>query len=173
MKLVSDEDLVNAARAGNREAFAALVSRYSAAVRAVAFHITRDYHASEDIAQDAFVSANRRLASLRVPAAFGRWILKIAKNRALRAKQASPTELPLAHAADIASPERVSVDTEYVLLQIVRLSEREQRLLMLRYFNGHSVEEIAKITGRPVGTVTKQLSRGYARLRERLAEELV
>ena len=42
------------------------------------------------------------------------------------------------------------------------LPERERRLLLLRHFDGHSVAAIAQIVGRPVGTVTKQLSRGYA-----------
>ena len=171
--MVGDEELVNAAKAGDREAFASLVSRYSAAVRAVAFHVCHDYHASEDIAQDSFVSAYQRLASLRVPSLFGRWILKIARHQALRSERGAVPELPLEHADETACPEHTSVDTEYVLSQVMRLSEREQRLLMLRYFNGHSINEIAKITGRPVGTVTKQLSRGYARLRERLAEELI
>ena len=50
------------------------------------------------------------------------------------------------------------------------LPEREQRLLMLRHFGGHSIAEIAAMVGRPIGTVTKQISRGYARLRERFAE---
>jgi DNA-directed RNA polymerase specialized sigma24 family protein len=39
---------------------------------------------------------------------------------------------------------------------------------MLRYFDGHSVQAVAQITGRPLGTVTKQLSRAHARLRARL-----
>jgi RNA polymerase sigma factor (sigma-70 family) len=65
------------------------------------------------------------------------------------------------------------MDTDHLSSELMRLPEREQRLLMLRYFNGHSIEEISRITGRPVGTVTKQMSRGYARLRERLSEIMV
>jgi RNA polymerase sigma-70 factor (ECF subfamily) len=57
-----------------------------------------------------------------------------------------------------------------LLAAVMSLPERERRLLMLRHFGGYSVAEIAHIVGRPVGTVTKQLSRGYARLRERFAK---
>jgi len=52
----------------------------------------------------------------------------------------------------------------------MKLPERSRRLLMLRHFGGHSVADIATICGRPVGTITKQISRGYARLREQLQE---
>jgi RNA polymerase sigma factor (sigma-70 family) len=53
-----------------------------------------------------------------------------------------------------------------LLAAVMRLPERERQLLMLRHFGGHSVADIAEMLGRPVGTVTKQLSRSYGRLRE-------
>jgi RNA polymerase sigma-70 factor (ECF subfamily) len=170
---VSDQQLVAATLAGDRNAFAKLVDRYAAAVRTVAFHIVRDHHASEDIAQETFVAAYKRLANLRVPSLFGRWILKIARHQAVRLIRSSRPDVSLDHAADVATSPPTETDTDHLLAEVMRLPEREQRLLMLRYFNGHSVEEIARITNRPVGTVTKQLSRGYARLRERLTEVLV
>jgi len=181
LKTFSDEELVLAARRRGRgdEAFAALVERYAAAVRAVAQHVVRDYHVSEDIAQDVFVSAYGKLEQLRVPSLFGRWILRIARQRALQAARSRRPEVSLEAAADVVCPNSETgpnengPDMEHLLNALMRLSEREQRLLMLRYFNGHSVAEIARITGRPVGTVTKQLSRGHARLREHLSEIMV
>jgi RNA polymerase sigma-70 factor (ECF subfamily) len=170
---VSDEDLVIAARRGNRQAFAQLVQRYSAAVRAVAFHILRDHHASEDAAQEAFIHAYKRLPNLRVPSLFGRWLLKISRHQALVAGRSRRGDVPLDQAVDVAQAIEVGADMDHLLAEVMRLPEREQRLIMLRFFNGCSVEEIARITNRSVGTVTKQLSRGYARLRERLAEVMV
>ena len=170
MKTVSDESLVIATRTGDPAAFASLISRYASAVRAVAFHIVRNHHASEDIAQETFIAAYQRLASLRVPSLFGRWVLRIARHQALRSADRQCFDLPLDLAADLPAPAEASSDTDWLLAQLVRLPEREQRLLMLRYFNGHSMQDIAKITGSPVGTITKQMSRGYARLRQRLIE---
>jgi RNA polymerase sigma-70 factor, ECF subfamily len=51
------------------------------------------------------------------------------------------------------------------------LPEREAMLIGLRYFDGHSMAEIATISEQPVGTVTKQLSRAIARLRSWYGEE--
>jgi RNA polymerase sigma-70 factor (ECF subfamily) len=170
---VSDEDLVIATRRGNRQAFAQLVQRYSTAVRAVAFHILHDHHASEDVAQEAFITAYKRLPNLQVASLFGRWLLKIARHQAMAAGRSRRDDAPLDQAAEVPQVAEVGADTDHLLAEVMRLPEREQRLIMLRFFNGCSVEEIARITNRSVGTVTKQLSRGYARLRERLAEVMV
>jgi RNA polymerase sigma factor (sigma-70 family) len=134
----------------------------------------RDHHSSEDIAQDVFVAVHGKLGQLRVPSLFGRWVLRIARQRALQAVRSRRSEVSLDHAADVVCPVNESAaDLDHLLNALMRLPEREQRLLMLRYFNGHSIAEISRITARPVGTVTKQLSRGYARLREHLSEVLI
>jgi len=172
-KSASDQDLVAAALGAGSEAYAILVERYAVSVTSVAMHIVRDHHLAEDVAQEAFVLGYQKLRSLRVPSLFGRWILKIARHLAIRSLRSVREDVSLDNAADLAIAEPSHMDTDHVLTELMRLPEREQRLLMLRYFNGHSVEEIARITGRPVGTVTKQMSRGYARLRERLAEVMV
>jgi len=57
-----------------------------------------------------------------------------------------------------------------LLAAVMRLPERERQVVTLRYFDGHSVQAVAEITGRPLGTVTRQLSRAYARLWERLKD---
>jgi RNA polymerase sigma-70 factor (ECF subfamily) len=50
---------------------------------------------------------------------------------------------------------------------VARLPEHERLVVVLRYLNGHSVAEVAAALGRPVGTVTKQLSRAIERLKVR------
>jgi RNA polymerase sigma-70 factor (ECF subfamily) len=172
-KSASDHDLVSAAVRADREAFAMLVERYAVPVKSVAMNIVRDHHTAEDVAQETFVLGYKKLSSLRVPSLFGRWISKIARHLALRSLRAVRSDVSLDDAAEVAFAETDPMDTDRLLTELMRLPEREQRLLMLRYFNGHSIEEIARITGRPIGTVTKQMSRGYARLRERLAEVMV
>jgi RNA polymerase sigma-70 factor, ECF subfamily len=168
----SDSQLVSAALHGDPAAFAALVGRYQRAAKAVALHRTGDHHAAEDAAQEAFVTAYQKLDGLRDGSLFGPWLLTMVRHKAERMATARRREVPLDHVADVAAPEspRLDHDAEFVLAAVMALPERERQLLMLRHFDGHSVAAIAQIVGRPVGTVTKQLSRGYARLRERLAK---
>jgi len=169
----SDSQLVSAALQGDQTGFAALVERYQRVARATAFHRTGDRHAAEDAAQEAFVAAYQKLAGLRDGALFGPWLMTIVRHKAERMARARRRDVPLDRAADVAVPEspRLDHDAEFLLATVMALPERERQLLMLRHFGGHSVAAIAEIVGRPVGTVTKQLSRGYARLRERLAEK--
>ena len=55
-----------------------------------------------------------------------------------------------------------------LLEAVMDLREHERNVILLRHVDGHSVRAIATLTGRSVGTVTKQLSRAYARLRKKL-----
>jgi len=66
-------------------------------------------------------------------------------------------------ACDVAASDWI--EKERLLNLISRLPDHERVLIGLRFFDGQSVAEIAQITARPVGTVTKQLSRAIARLR--------
>ncbi len=168
----SDSQLVSSALHGDQAGFALLAARYERAARGVAFHALRDHHAAEDAAQEAFVTAFEKLSSLREPSLFGRWLLAIVRHQSERIGRARRRDVPLDHAADVAEPEKSKLDddAEFLLAALMALPERERRLLMLRHFDGHPVADIAEMVGRPIGTVTKQISRGYARLRERFAE---
>ncbi len=168
----SDSQLVSAALHGDQTAFATLVVRYERTARAVAFHRTGDHHAAEDAAQEAFVAAYQKLSHLRDGSLFGPWLLTIVRHQAERIARRRRGDVPLDHATHVAAPEktRLDQDEEFLLAALMGLGERERRLLMLRHFDGHSVAAIAQILDRPVGTVTKQLSRGYACLRARFAQ---
>jgi RNA polymerase sigma-70 factor (ECF subfamily) len=167
----SDSQLVSSALQGDQVAFATLVGRYQRAARATAFHRLGDHHAAEDAAQEAFVTAYQKLRGLREGSRFGPWLLAIVRHKAERVGRARRRDVPLDHAAHIAGIEGIAMDqdAEHLLAAVMGMPERERQLLMLRHFGGHSVADIAEIVGRPVGTVTKQLSRSYARLRKQFA----
>ena len=84
MAVPGDAELVAAVLRGNKEAFGPLVQRYEAVVAATAQAIMRDSHAAQDVTQNAFVTAYRKLAALHRPAAFGPWILRITRRLAFR-----------------------------------------------------------------------------------------
>ncbi len=167
MTVHSDQSLVEAVLRGDRNTFAILVERYLGTVIAVTTEILRDKHAAEDVAQDAFVIAFERLQSLRDGAAFGYWLIRIARRVALRAArhQRRQRVLQVATRDAIAAPNEHLSDRSKELLRLVqRLPEHERVVVMRKYFDGHSVQEISEMTGQPVSTVTKKLTGARRRL---------
>jgi RNA polymerase sigma factor (sigma-70 family) len=168
----SDKELVDAVFDGDRAAFATLVARYERPVRAVAIAILRNGDAAEDVAQDTFIKSYEMLATLRNRAAFGSWVLKIARRISYRVarerKRNRITQSAACEPADGACNEKLDEQTEKLLQALVRLPKHEKIAVMLRYFDDESIESIARITGRTVGTVTKQLTRARSRLKKLL-----
>ena len=171
---MEEEALVRAARRGERAAFDRLVERYARAVLARQFGWTRDAAAAEDLAQEAFLRAWQGLGRLEDVRAFGSWLLSIAGfvgQEWLRRKQ-----LDLKARTTLAAPaaerhEDIRGDGPDPVLAraLAELSPDVQQLLALRHDRGMSCEEISRELGRPLGTVTKTLSRAYEQLRARLA----
>jgi RNA polymerase sigma-70 factor, ECF subfamily len=174
----SDEELVRATRLGHRDAFASLVGRYERVVWVTARRILGDDDAVADAAQEAFLQAYRRLHALREPSLFAGWLLRIARREASRMARLRSRHPTLSlDECDNERPSRpdgpegpFSADSEELLAAIADLPDHERSVVVLRYVDGRSVAEIAAACGRPVGTVTKQLSRALERLRLTLTE---
>jgi RNA polymerase sigma-70 factor (ECF subfamily) len=164
----SDETLVSGTVAGDREMFGELVRRYQRSVRATCLAVLRDPHLANDAAQEAFTTAYRSLARLRDRSAFGSWLTTIARNSALQAGRRRRIDSPLP--ASLSQPTADTPDYD-LLSAITSLPEQERAVVMLRYFEQHDVAGVAAILDRPIGTVTKQLSRAHERLRQLLASQ--
>ena len=170
----TDAELVNAVLDGEKQAFAALVARYERPVRAAAVDVLGNYHSAADVSQDAFVTAYRKLNRLRRAEAFGPWLLKITRRCALDSVRRRPTETSLD--TTIAAPAesrdgQLDEDKRRLLTAVLKLPKSEKQVVMLRYFAGHSVKEVAEIVGRSLGTTTKQISRAHKRLQRILRSE--
>lgn len=169
----SDAELVRAARGGDRGAFGELVTRYRRAACAAAAQVLGDPHAAQDAAQEAFVSAYRKLAGLRRASAFGRWVVKIARREATdmarRRRPAASLELR-PDPPDPRDDGRLDETSRLLLSAVMALPAHQRTAVMLRHFEGCDLRAIAEITGRSVGTVSKQLTRAHGRLREMLED---
>lgn len=168
----STEELVNAVRAGEKPAFSQLVRLYQRVAIITAHAVLHDADHAEDAAQEAFVIAYTKLNQLHAPAAFGPWLLKIVRRRAsLMQRERREEQL---RSDLVATNFGKSSDWlhryEDVTEHLSRLPEHERVVVVLRYVDGHSVREIAEATGKPVGTIKKQLSRALQRLRRWLKE---
>jgi RNA polymerase sigma-70 factor (ECF subfamily) len=163
-----DAELVKAVLDGDKQAFGVLVKRYERPVRAVALGVLGDYHLATDVSQDAFVIAYENLPGLRKPVAFGSWLLKITRRCALdfvRRNHKEGSREPAVAEAIVNPNGELDEEKRWLLTSVMKLPESERQVIMLRYFSGRSVKEVADILGRSVGTVTKQLSRAHRHLR--------
>src|SRR5262245_58439533 len=79
-----DAALVGQAQSGDRAAFGHLVGRYQGSVRGLAYALTGSFTQSEEVAQETFLLAWRRLPEMREPDRFHAWVLGIARNFSLR-----------------------------------------------------------------------------------------
>jgi RNA polymerase sigma-70 factor (ECF subfamily) len=173
----SDAEIVQDVLEGDRGAFAALVTRHERAVWATAWRVLRDDHAAADAGQEAFLQAFHRLGGLRQPERFGVWLLRIARRESIRMarRRARDPSRPLDE-ADADPPSRRDRDpttgfsavAEELLAAVARLPEHERVVVALHYLDGRPVAEIAGALGRPVGTITKQLSRAILRLKTKI-----
>ena len=170
----TNSELIQAVLGRNdHQAFECLLLRYERLVWTTVWQILRDYHATQDGTQETFLIAHKRLHELRDPDAVGVWLCQIARREAFRANQdrnamrsIDGLDPPAAGPANQASDEQ-----QAMIDAIGRLPEHERVVVVLRYLNGHAVAEVAELTGRPVGTVTKQLSRAVKRLRQALVRQ--
>jgi len=162
-------ELVVATQSGDRDAFAELVLRYERAAISTAWAVLNDYHTAQDVAQDSLVIAFRKLGDLRNAQTFGTWLLTLTRREAVRHSRSTRA---LASIDSVAEPVNESPtpawiqDCEDLVRAIGGLPDHEKEVVVFHYLDGHSAREVAELTSRPIGTVTKQLSRAVVRLRQ-------
>jgi RNA polymerase sigma-70 factor (ECF subfamily) len=168
-----DARFVSAARAGDRAAFGCLYDRYARMVHGVLLAKV-PVGEVDDLVQDVFLLALRRLSTLREPASFGAWLAAIARNRANDYHRRSVPEDQLAEDTPENDIEHTSVrDTHQspaaAILDAIRaLPDAYRETLILRLVEGMTGPEIAARTGLTHGSVRVNLHRGMLQLRAKL-----
>jgi RNA polymerase sigma-70 factor (ECF subfamily) len=173
----ADSTLVERARRGDSAAFGALVRRYMQPAYAVALARLREPADAEDVCQEAFVTALKRIEECRDPDRFGAWLLAIVRNRAhdYGRKLAVRASLPLgpetaAHARDDPQADLERSERRGDLLRAIGvLTELQREVLLLRDFEGWSHREIARQLEISEGSARVHLHNGRKALRAELA----
>ena len=188
-----EEALALRAAQGDTGAFDALVTLFGGRVFAVAFRILQDRAEAEDLSQEVFVALYHALPTFRGESKLSTWIYKITRNRCLnRLKFLKRRHVGTLADIDDPAVARAAVDPEAearghkradLRLQgrdvssvleehLLALPEEQRTLVILRDLEDLSYEEIAEVTGLPLGTVKSRLHRARAELSERLAPHL-
>jgi RNA polymerase sigma-70 factor (ECF subfamily) len=176
-----EKQWVRRAQSGDQAAFAELVHRHQRFVYNLALRGVNDPHEAEDIAQEAFLRAWQALPRFQLKAKFSTWLYRIVVNlcynRLPRLKQelanipvegidALPDVLP-------GNPEEMMRNVErraFLHEQIERLPDGYRLILLLRYQQGLSYQEISEVTETPLGTVKTGIHRAHRQLRQALQE---
>jgi RNA polymerase sigma factor (sigma-70 family) len=183
----SDHQLVSLVRAGDDRAFEELFTRYRRRITAYVYGMVSDHGRAEDISQEVFVSALRRMRETERPIAFRPWIYEIAKNacidafrRRSRAEEVSLTSDDGLHGGDhlrLVSSTPAPDETIEVKQRLNHLcgafgglSEAHHEILVLRELEGLSYREIGERMGLSRPAVESTLFRARRRLTEEYDE---
>jgi len=173
---MTPETVIRRVLEGDIESFRFILEKYESPVVRMIRNITDSTDSSEDIAQDVFLTAYKKLASFDPARSnFSTWLFTIARNKsinALKKKRAlSVTELP--EKADTREPLHDLAKKEFfdqLDRKLRALPSRQRRAFILAEFQKLSYEEIAQIEGARLGTIKSRINRAKNKLRSALKD---
>ena len=168
MRQSSDIDLVNAAQAGDLESFGELGRRYFNVLVAIAYAVLGDHHLAEDAAQEALAKALVNLVKLRQTERFAGWLRRICQNVA---HDMATRKTDQALTEDTAQPARQGQGMDgdgAVKRALSRLSPEARELIVLRYYNDCSYEQISAVMGLSGPAINGRLTRAKQKLADYL-----
>jgi len=183
----NDADAVARVMAGDQDAFRVLVERHSRSLFRLAYRMTNNEQDAEDVVQETFLRACRRLSQFESRSNFGTWLYRVAVNCALdlmrrkgrHDKQLQPAQLVepveretsgamLALPASDPTPERLLLNAELrqrLNAALAGLSARERTAFVLRHFEGVSIQEIGRMLGLRTSATKNTVFRAVQKLR--------
>ncbi len=190
MKREDDVQLIRKILSGDDAAFSILVEKYQESIHALAWRKIHDFHYAEEIMQDTFLKAYKKLPTLKNPNQFAGWLHVIAKRLCIdwvrkqkpvmqSLEETHPQEIDESsytqHLSEQRMTERTGYCHELVQQLLEKLPENEREVVTLYYLDEMSTKEIGEVMGVSVNTITSRLQRARKRLQtdqERLDQEL-
>jgi RNA polymerase sigma-70 factor (ECF subfamily) len=180
-----DADLVVRALAGREDGFEELVRRYQRPIVAYVYRMVGDYDSALDLAQEVFIKVYNSLGRYRPEFKFSTWIYRIAHNASIdylrragnlrtedmevAGEGGSTFEKPFASKALSPEQETERGERRAEIEEVVRqLAPAYRELIVLRHSHDLSYDEIAEVTGLPLGTVKNRIFRAREAMRELL-----
>jgi len=176
------QEWVEQCRKGHARAYAQVVQAMQPKILGFLYRMTRNRELAEDLGQEVFLRAYRQLANYDPKkAAFSTWLFTIARNLCLDEwRRQRPARVTLEEAAFVEAPPETNPhraalegELEWQIAQAVSGLESEFReVFILHEYENLSLDEVAAITGAPVGTIKSRLHRARLALQKKLAPVL-
>lgn len=173
-KALSEREIIILVKRGKKEAYQAIVERYMKRAYYIALGFVRNPQDALDISQEAFIKAFRRIKSFDVDRPFFPWFYKLMKNFCLDhlKRRSRIQEVPLEEGR-VLKEEHEDREMKEVLWKAIESLPVEQReVIILRYFQQLSYQEISEVMGKPVGTVMSSLFYAKKKLKETIKKYL-
>lgn len=184
---MSDEDLMSHFQMGTVEAFDILVSRYKDPLTNYIYRFLGDMKECEDLLQETFLRVYRNRHSYRRIAKFSTWLYTIAGNLArseyrkrkrrrlysLQSVNRDDEEYEVEIPDETFAPDKhtdSTIQDRYIQEALKQIPEEFREVVVLRDVQQLAYEEIAEITGLPMGTVKSRINRGRTKLQQLLSE---
>lgn len=175
----NDAEVIEACRQGDHDAFALLFETHRDKVYSIALRYSGNDATAKDIAQEAFLKLLAHIKDFRQEARFDTWLYRLVVNTCLDHRRRRRNLLPIIEdLVDSVRPSSKSVLSdllreeaeETVRATVARLSPEHRMVIVLRYTEGLSYEEMAEILGCSRGTVASRLNRAHKILARRLVK---
>lgn len=171
--MISDLELaLRVTGSDDQAAFQQLVQRHQAAIRRFLRRLLcGDHAAADDLAQETFLLAYRKLPAWKGQGRFGSWLHTIAYREFLHYARKQERQRVTDAPPDVGFDPGASMEAELMLPLLMRQVGAEERAcLTLAYAAGMSHAEVAEVTGLPLGTVKSHILRGRKKLQDWLDE---
>ena len=171
--MLSDLELATrVAGSDDQAACQTLVERHQAAIRGFLRRLVAgDHGTADDLAQETFQLAYRKLPTWKASGSLSSWLHTIAYRQFLQFRRKHQRQQVMAEPPDAGFDPGQSVDAEILLPRLMKLVSAEERAcLTLAYASGMSHPEIAGVTGLPLGTVKSHISRGKQKMQQWLKD---
>ena len=175
----TEHKIIRKAAKGDRAAFRQLVLEHSHAMFRLAWRLSGDETAAEDIVQEAFIKAWRKIGEFRMEASFKSWLHRITVNTAMdylrKHVRRTQFETPepewekreyAAEAPDTGMQIDIGAQTQAAMMN---LSEAERTALLLKHYEGHSIKEVARIMEITTGACKQNIFRAVRKMRVALS----
>jgi RNA polymerase sigma-70 factor (ECF subfamily) len=167
---VDQRELIARAREGDHDAFTALVDQHLARLDAAARMVLRDPELARDAVQEALIRAWRDLPKLREPDRFEAWLHRLTVNACFdqarkRKRRVIEVELTPIIDLEISDGSAARADRELVDQVLRRLDDHGRAIVVLHYYLGMPLSDVAVTLGIPIGTVKSRLHRALGEMR--------